>query len=142
MKLVIAIGNPLRADDGVGWHVATLLQSSRTDIQVLVRHQLAPELAEDVAHSEAVIFLDARKAGQPGRISVARLKPASPSQSLTHSLAPAQLLGVALALYDRCPPAALLTVSGSNFEFDDQLSPSVQRAIPKLVRQINRLQKR
>ena len=25
---------------------------------------------EDVAHSEAVIFLDARKAGQPGRISV------------------------------------------------------------------------
>jgi len=26
---------------------------------------------EDVAHSEAVIFLDTRKAGQPGRISVA-----------------------------------------------------------------------
>ena len=47
-SLVIALGNPLREDDGVGWAVASVLQRSK-DVRVLVVHQLAPEMAEEVS---------------------------------------------------------------------------------------------
>lgn len=62
--LVIAIGNPLREDDGAGPAVAArlvergVLREGDTDIVCV--HQLLPELAERIAAARVVIFVDAR----------------------------------------------------------------------------------
>ena len=63
--LVVGYGNPLRSDDGIGWHAARLLATDpRLDrARVLTRHQLAPELAEDVSRASLVVLVDAAAEG-------------------------------------------------------------------------------
>ena len=48
--LIVGFGNPLRADDGVGWYVINLLQhvSFEHSVKLLACHQLMPELVEEV----------------------------------------------------------------------------------------------
>jgi len=63
-RLVIGIGNPLRGDDGVGALLAeqaALFTAADPDGPVAVRsvQQLTPELAEELARLEAVLFIDA-----------------------------------------------------------------------------------
>ena len=71
--LIVAYGNPMRSDDGLAWHAADKLEGkySPSEVEILRVHQLAPELAENVSRSEAVIFVDAAMAdganGIPGR---------------------------------------------------------------------------
>lgn len=59
--LILAYGNPLRRDDGVGWvigeRLAEMLREDVADVRVL--HQLTPELAEPISRAGAVIFIDA-----------------------------------------------------------------------------------
>jgi len=57
-SLVIGIGNPLRGDDGIGWRLAALMPA-RAGLAVRCRQQLTPELAEELASVERVLFLDA-----------------------------------------------------------------------------------
>jgi len=57
-SLVIGIGNPLRGDDGIGWRLAALLPA-RAGLAVRCSQQLTPELAEELAAVERVLFLDA-----------------------------------------------------------------------------------
>ena len=69
--LIIGYGSPLRGDDNVGCHVAQMLEYHYRDdpeVRVIGSHQLTPEMAEDVAASEFVLFLDAA-AGAPAGIS-------------------------------------------------------------------------
>ena len=57
-SLVIGIGNPLRSDDGIGWRLAAQLPAG-AGLGVRCRQQLTPELAEELAAVERVLFLDA-----------------------------------------------------------------------------------
>ena len=57
--LVLAYGNPLRRDDGVGWvigeRLAELLPEEAVDVRVL--HQLTPELAEPISRASRAFWL-------------------------------------------------------------------------------------
>ena len=66
--LIIAYGNPLRSDDGVGWIVAEELRRrlASPEVEVLQLQQLLPEVAESVSRAETVIFVDASCDGEPG----------------------------------------------------------------------------
>ena len=59
--LVVGYGNPLRSDDGIGWHAADLLATDPrlAGAQVLTHHQLAPELAEDISRASLVVLVSA-----------------------------------------------------------------------------------
>jgi len=138
--LVLAYGNPLRGDDGVAGHIARglgkTLHVPSTEIAIL--HQLTPELAERVSRADTVIFLDAVAGTVPGLISLESVD-AAPSNTVTwtHILTPSALLALSRAIYQKAPARALLlTVGGSSFEFDDELSDPVRRAIPEAVRKI------
>jgi Ni,Fe-hydrogenase maturation factor len=50
--LVIGYGNELRGDDAIGQWVA----------RAVAAHQLTPELAEDLAHTDYAVFVDAYRA--------------------------------------------------------------------------------
>lgn len=138
--LVIACGNPLRADDGVGWHIADALQNANTDpkIQIKAVQQLTPDLAEDVSRADTVVFVDAIESERPGRVTIELLAETPDNQALfTHSVHPSSLLWLARTLYEHTPQRAfLLTVTCSCFEYSEELSQPVALAVPEAVRRI------
>ena len=138
-KLVIGYGNPLRGDDGLGWEVAGRLAASIADesVDIMAVHQLTPELAEPVGRAEMVIFVDASYEGKPGTWSCDRVKPAPATASaLGHHFSIAGLLAYARALFNANPRAFVISVAAQSFECEDGLSPTVEAALPEIVRHI------
>jgi hydrogenase maturation protease len=128
--LVLAVGNPLRRDDGAAPEAARGLEAE--GVRVVIVHQLAPELALEVAAAAAVVFLDAREGGRPGEV-VARPVAAEPAgAAFTHACSPAEVMALSERLGGARPPAALVTVAGRDFSFGDGLSPEVEAALPAL----------
>ena len=114
--LVIGYGNSLRSDDGAGPRVAELLAQT-DDVAVLIRHQLVPELADDLRGRDVVVFVDAAATLPPGAV-VSRPLAASQSAEppgLTHHVSPAALLLLAERLYGARPRAFLVTVGAASF---------------------------
>lgn len=105
--LVIGYGNPLRSDDGFGWHAGRLLSQELAgrNAEVITCHQLTPELAERLSQSQRAVFIDADTQGKPGQIHRRAVLPkvATPS-TFTHSCTPSGLLASAERLYGRRPP--------------------------------------
>jgi len=124
--LIIGYGNPLRGDDAVGY-----LAAQRLDGFAL--HQLTPELMEPISRAAAVIFIDAKTGGKPGAIEERTLNPLTASAAFTHHVTPKAPLAGARKLYGRCPPATLITISGSDFEIGRPLSAPVRRALETLL---------
>jgi hydrogenase maturation protease len=126
--LVLAYGNPLRSDDGVGWQVAEALGSA-PGVEVACVHQLVPELATLVAGADGVLFLDAAVGCKPGCVTVCDLAPAEEDSGFGHILHPAGLLDLTRRLDGRAPPAAIVTVTASHLGFGGELSPVVAAAV-------------
>ena len=133
--LIVGYGNPLRSDDGIGWHAARLLATDPRleGATVLARHQLAPELAEDVSQASLVVLLDAAE-GDPGSVSVRQIepRPATPA-TWSHHLDPETLAGLAQTLYGAVPPIVLVSVAAATFAEGDGLSSALQQALPGVV---------
>ncbi|NSW79478.1 MAG: hydrogenase maturation protease [Chthonomonadetes bacterium] len=140
--LVIGYGNPLRGDDGFGMAVAeqvSRLLASET-VAVIACQQLTPELAEPISAVDTVVFVDVRVGEPIGLIECENLSPNPSASSVTHSLEPAGLLVLARELYGRVPQNAfLLTVRTTHFQYGEQLSPEVERAIPEAVERIRQI---
>lgn len=141
--LVIGYGNPLRADDGVGWIIAQQFAQDLHDeaVQVLSCHQLTPDLAEPLSRVSRVIFVDANSRGTPGQIDCQVISPAPvDAPASTHHLTPAALLAYAHYLYQCVPATAIVvSVSGATFDVGDVLSPAVTAALPELAAMIQDL---
>ena len=140
--LVVGYGNSLRTDDGAGWHAAHLLAADPrlADAQVLARHQLAPELAVDVSRASLVVLVDATADGDPGSVTVRRVRP-HPATTATwsHHLAPEALAGLAETLYGPAPPIVLVSVAAASFAEGDRLSSTLEAALPELVEVVARV---
>lgn len=137
--LVIGYGNPLRVDDGVGWQVGQQLASelSSDDIAVITAHQLTPELAEPIARSRLVIFIDAYEGDAPGHVDCQVIAPAvEMALTFNHEVDPTALLALAYALYGACPTALLVSVAGHDFGYGVGLSHVVHAALPEVVRRV------
>ncbi|BDG05767.1 hydrogenase maturation protease [Anaeromyxobacter oryzae] len=128
--LALALGTTLRGDDGAGLALAEGLDAVVPGVEVLEIQELLPDHAEVVSRADGVLFLDASVAGTPGEIRAARLLPRTARAAVIHALMPEELLGLARALFGRCPPAALVTIGGKEFSFGDALSPEVEAALP------------
>jgi len=136
--LVIGIGNPLAGDDGAGQAVAECL-GDMPGVTVRIRHQLTPELAEDVAAADRVVFIDAARGGG---LIVSRVSPDGrphPPGPLTHVITAETVVALAHGLYGNVPPAYLVRVPGVNFQTGSELSASVHRLIPRAVAAVKRL---
>ena len=140
--LIIGYGNPLRSDDGFGWHASHMIAPvlAGRDAKVITCHQLTPELAEPLSQCGYAVFIDADAEGEPGEIHWGEVQPQAPSSSaLTHTCSPAGLLASAARLYGRCPPAVAVTVTAQSFEFGELLSPVVAAALPEVVERVLQL---
>jgi len=134
--LVLAVGNELRADDGIGPEVArTLAARLPADAaEVIVCHQLGPELSDPAGRADLVIFVDAAAAGVPGTVRVEPVPPApSVPGGFTHSLSPSTLLALTAALHGRMPRGVMVSVAGESFGFGSELSETARHALPVAV---------
>jgi hydrogenase maturation protease len=54
MTLILGLGNPLRADEAVGWRVAERLNTAEAGARVVACRALVPEFALAIAAAERV----------------------------------------------------------------------------------------
>lgn len=133
--LILACGNTLRGDDGIGpFLCARAAERFAADARVraVASHQWAPDMAEDVAGAETVVFIDCALDQAPGQILLRELSPAPIKPGLvTHHLGAPELLQTAEELYGARPGrAVLLTVGAGSIELGEELSPAVRAALP------------
>lgn len=130
--LIIGIGNPLRSDDGLGWAVVwQLAQDGTIDGDILSVHQLTPELALHMAAARLVVMIDASREGEPGAVRVRDISPSAKAGAAgTHHASPEELVALTTAIYGRCPPVMVVTMTGVNFAIGEQLSPIIVRKLP------------
>jgi hydrogenase maturation protease len=139
--LILACGNTLRTDDGVGlWLAAWAEQrfSNQPGVRVIADHQWTPELAEDVSRAQSVLFIDCSLDSEPGSLHLTPAEPASGSpEHNTHHLGAAELLALGRELYNSLPREALqLTIGAASIEFGEAFSPAVTAVLPDACRLI------
>ena len=139
--LIIGYGNPLRSDDGIGWHAAEELTRWFTspEVEVLIRYQLTPEVADVIHQCDAVIFIDAGRDGVPGEVMFERITAKAERPSFSHELAPAAVLELCRQIYHRCPAAFMVSLCGECFEHGEGLSAKVAASLPHLTALVGQL---
>lgn len=149
--LLLACGNSLRQDDGVGLRIAEAAERNipSARLRVVAAQQFTPEMAADLAETDLVIFVDACIADEPGAIRIFAVDahtaapPPAPRGSLrleTHRLDPAALLQLAETLFGHRPARAFaLTVGAGSFGYGDELTARLRQAVPRAVRLVTNL---
>jgi hydrogenase maturation protease len=137
--LILACGNTLRGDDGVGpWLADWAEKQFKADgrVCVLIRQQWTPELTEEIAHTESVLFIDCSAESAPGSVRILNVQPSAATQALaTHHLGAPELLALGCELYDSLPlNALLLTVGAGSMELGEEFSHPVKAALPEACR--------
>jgi hydrogenase maturation protease len=126
--LILGYGNTLRSDDGAGYHIAAVVESwNLAQVRSLAVHQLTPDLADAIAQSEIVIFVDA--ATTVAELAIESL-PAHAAESFTgHYANPSSLLRLAETLYHHSPNAYRILIPAVDFEFGEAFSAVTQTAV-------------
>ena len=124
-SLVLCFGNPARQDDGIGPGIADRLEAlalaevALAEVAVESSYQLCVEDALAVAESELVVFVDAAAEGEEP-YSFERVVPRPGLDYTTHSLRPAQVLGLAEEIFGRSPESYLLAIRGYSFDMFEE----------------------
>jgi hydrogenase maturation protease len=139
--LILACGNTLRGDDGVGLWLAEWAErrfAGQHGVRIIARQQWTPELAENVAHAHYVLFIDCSIDSPPGSVNLTPVEPAAGGQGFaTHHQGAAELLALARELYDSLPRSAqLLTIGAGSTELCDGFSDPVQAVLPEACKMI------
>jgi hydrogenase maturation protease len=134
--LILACGNTLRSDDGVGPRLAEWAAEwfrNEPEVRVVSRLQWTPELAEDIARAESVLFIDCSQDSAPGLIHMAPVEPGAKDPVLaTHRLGAAELLALSRELYAYLPRNAfLLTIGAGSTELSEELTAPVKASLPR-----------
>lgn len=137
---IVGYGNPQRRDDGLGQYVVAGLERkfmNREGLRFLVRHQLDPDLVEELREAESVVLVDAtmdsleegwrwtRVASQLERLPV-----------LSHTLEPGFLVGLLGLLYGREPTTWLLAIQGDDFKLGEGLSPRAEERAHQVIAEL------
>ena len=137
--LIIGYGNPLRGDDRLGWRAAEVLENlpevaQNPEVEIVICHQLTPELAEKVGSVELVLFIDAAAEGVPGTWNCKAVSAdAALPDALGHHFTPLRVLAYAHAIFGAKPQALVISVAAESFELGEDLSPAVEAALPEVV---------
>jgi hydrogenase maturation protease len=139
--ILLACGNELRRDDGVGLEIARAAEQTfpNTRLRIVAMQQWTPELVEEIAGTALAIFVDACVDDEPGGIRVRPLK-ASNKPADTHRPEPAGLLGLAQQVCGHAPARAFaVTVGAESFQYGEGISGRVRQAVPRVLRLLENL---
>ena len=133
--LILACGNSLRSDDGIGPWLADWAEhhfAAQPNVRVISRQQWTPDLAEEIAQCDSVLFIDCSIESAPGSIQLRPVEPRAPQQGLaTHHQGAPELLALACDLYESSPlNAHLMTIGAGSTELGEDFSASVRGTLP------------
>jgi hydrogenase maturation protease len=150
--LVAGFGNPYRQDDGAGPAVVNALlqrlgrpaleinddgfDELGNPVDVVVLHQLVPELSETLIDYDRVIFVDSHVGTIPEDIRVQEIEATFKTPFVPHQTHPASILALTRELSGRTPHGILLSVRGREFEFGLGLSERTRALVPAAVDRI------
>ena len=175
--LLVAYGNLSRRDDGVAGHIVSRLRRRlglaelelENDVrvsedgevitedgpegyprmQMILLHQLAPELGETLASFDLVVFLDAHVQGATTPegdlwedVHLQRIDAGLQTSMVTHHLKPAAVLALSRTLYGSEPEAYVLSVLGHDFNFGETLSDATSRLADEAVERLDAVLRR
>jgi len=143
--LIIAYGNRDREDDGAGWHILDKL-AQRLGLEtpqfpgdkittpdgkltLLYLFQLLPEMAEDIADFDELVFIDAHNSPSLPNLIFEEVSPDRTHSAFTHHMNPGELLAIAQVLEKRLPEAWMLSVRGFSFRFEPSLSSKMTELV-------------
>lgn len=134
--LILACGNLLREDDGIGpWLAEWAANRFKADprVTVISRPQWTPEQAQDIAIADYVMFIDSSVTAPAGQVTLTVVIPAASFVAhATHHLDASHLLALAHQLYNQSPrSSSLLTVGAGSLELREGFSDLARAALPK-----------
>lgn len=139
--IVIGLGNPILGDDGVGWRIASELQQIKqlpTDVTVECVAIGGISLMEALIDYDRAIIIDSIVTHQApiGKVNLYRLEDlpnlTSGHMSSAHdtSLTEALIMGSTLGAHLPKDISILTVESQKVYEFSEELTPGVAKAIP------------
>ncbi len=147
--LIIGYGNSLRGDDAVGPKVAEIVANwNLPSVKTIAAQQLTPELVNDIAAADYVIFVEAGS----GHARTVQLDPivvgSRSSRALSANISaeplscqPLTLLNLAKQLYSQTPQAWRLQVPTESFDTGKSFSSITQKGCDQAVRTIEQFWK-
>ena len=134
--LLIACGNPLRRDDCVAHEVLRLV--TRTPrLELLGVQQLVPELAEEIAGFERVVFLDADVRSMHPAIEPVRVT--TSGSPLTHAANPSEIVALSRALFGFDGEALVCRIPARDFSPGESLTPDELHMMREAAGELERL---
>ena len=140
--LVIGYGNTLRSDDSAGQLVANQIATwSLPNVRSLAVHQLTPELAEDLANADTVIFVDAVISSKQNseKIEIITLEGDDKYLHLGHIENPRSLLYLSKIVYNKSPLAYWILIPAINFDFGEEISSLTRQGITQALLAIEQI---
>ena len=150
--LVLGFGNVYRRDDGVAFAVLNALRERLgrppldidddgfddlgQAIDMVLLHQLVPELAEVATPYDQLIFVDAHVSAIEEPVRQEELEACFRSATVSHQLHPCTLLALIEQMRGQAPRGALISVRGYDFDFGEGLSGETAALVPEAVEQI------
>ncbi len=134
--LILACGNTLREDDGIGpflaeWAAVRFV--TEPAVRVLIRQQWTPDLAAEIAEVDSILFIDCSIESLPGIVRLMPVEPVAAGPGLaSHHIGAPELLALSQELYDTLPrKALLLTVGAGSTNLREAFSAEVSAALPE-----------
>ena len=143
--LIIGVGNEYCHDDGVGLVIAQALKrKSLNHVTIIESTGDGAELIDTWRHHEQVILIDAVASGAaPGTLHQINVgEHPLPTEFLSHSTHTFGVVeAIELARTLKCLPLYLLFfgIEGEDFTLGAGLSPSVEKAVPVVVNNVDKL---
>lgn len=134
---VIGFGNIYRRDDGLGPFIAEGLArrfGGQGVIRILVRHQLEPELADELMEAATVVFVDATIESLGRGWILQRVAPQQRLGFVSHTVSPGWLVSLMASLSGRTPSGWLVSVQGEDFNFGQGLSPLAGQRAQRVIK--------
>jgi hydrogenase maturation protease len=134
--LCIAVGNPLRGDDGVANRVLDLLEPI-VGVAFLRAQQLVPELSEAIAHARSLLFIDVDV--NPGGPYIEPVVPRELGRApLTHAMTAAEIVALAKRIFGFDGDAFVCHVPGVDFDPGQGLSAEAEANAQRATELIGR----
>jgi hydrogenase maturation protease len=140
--MVIGVGNAWRGDDGAGLAVARRLRElAPPGVEVREVEGDASTLMDAWAGADRVVVVDAAASGAPpGTVrrfdAVAEPLPARSVRSSTHAFGVPDAIELSRALGRLPARLDVYAIEGVSFTAGDRLSPTVARAVARLVEEL------
>jgi hydrogenase maturation protease len=139
--VVLAVGNPLRGDDGAAWRVAEHVERHWQShaLEVLLGQQVLPEWAVALAGADVAYFVDAAIGRERVSLEPLQAAPRQATTAATHSLGPASVLRMAIDLFGAAAESYLLALPADDFDFSERLSPRTRQAVSDAIQILDRV---